>query len=118
MKNKNIILIIILAVLILGGGILAYFQTRKIIKEPETKTQELELEKEIIPEIIPKEIKNETIKWEKHTENIYRNEEFGFQLIMPSSWAKYATKKEKIDQSFIINFGLPLEINYLVDLTN
>jgi len=60
---------------------------------------------------VPKEgIPNSgTITWEKHTEGIYCNEKYSFQLIMPSSWKNYVKKEEEDGQTTIISFGLPLE---------
>ena len=49
-----------------------------------------------------------------HTEHFYRNEKFGFQVEMPSTWTKYVVREDKDETGTVIWFGLPLEGNKLI----
>ena len=51
-----------------------------------------------------------------HTEHIYHNDKFGFEVQMPSTWTRYAVHEEQEENEYIIWFALPLQGTTTVEL--
>ena len=51
-----------------------------------------------------------------HTEPMYRNEKWGFQVNVPATWTRYEVRESKHSEDNIIDFALPLQGNKISDL--
>jgi hypothetical protein len=92
MKKYNIGIVLIIAVLLIGGGAYVYVRNQQ---SSNTQTS--------------------AGSYKLHTEHIYRNNALGFSVEMPSTWTTYAVREEKDKTGTIIWFGLPLEGTKVLD---